>query len=42
MGLKILTDENNRYKFDFTKSKYVIEFHDLANKMKLNDVDFIT
>lgn len=39
---KILTDENNQYKFDFTNCKYVIELHDLANKMKLNDVDFIT
>lgn len=42
MELKILTDENNQYKFDFTNCKYVIELHDLANKMKLNDVDFIT
>lgn len=39
---KILMDENNQYKFDFTNCKYVIELHDLANKMKLNDVDFIT
>lgn len=42
MELKILTDENNQFKFDFTNCKYVIELHDLANKMKLNDVDFIT
>ncbi len=39
---KILTDENNQFKFDFTNCKYVIELHDLANEMKLNDVDFIT
>ena len=39
MELKILTDENNQFKFDFTNCKYVIELHDLANKMKLNDVD---
>lgn len=39
---KIRTDENNQYNFDFTNCKYVIELHDLANKMKLNDVDFIT
>ncbi|OOM15920.1 hypothetical protein [Clostridium saccharobutylicum] len=42
MESKILTDENNQFKFDFTNCKYVIELHDLANKMKLNDVDFIT
>jgi hypothetical protein len=42
MESKILTDENNKFKFDFTNCKYVIEFHDLANKLKLNDVDFIT
>lgn len=42
MESKILTDENNQYKFDFTNCKYVMELHDLANKMKLNDVDFIT
>ena len=42
MELKILTDENNQFKFDFTNCKYVIELHDLANKMNLNDVDFIT
>ena len=42
MESKILTDENNQYKFDFANCKYVIELHDLANKMKLNDVDFIT
>lgn len=42
MELKILTDENNQFKFDFTNCKYVIELHELANKMKLNDVDFIT
>ena len=39
---KILTDENNQFKFDFTNCKYVLELHELANKMKLNDVDFIT
>lgn len=39
---KILTDENNQYEFDFSNCKYVMELHDLANKMKLNDVDFIT
>ena len=33
MELKILTDENNQFKFDFTNCKYVIELHDLANKM---------
>lgn len=31
---KILMDENNQYKFDFTDCKYVIELHDLDNKMK--------
>lgn len=41
MESKILTDENNQFKFDFTNCKYVLELHDLANKMKLNDVDFI-
>ncbi|MCE5219782.1 MAG: hypothetical protein LLF98_00550 [Clostridium sp.] len=42
MESKIVTDENNQFKFDFTNCKYVMELHDLANKMKLNDVDFIT
>ena len=27
MELKILTDENNQFKFDFTNCKYVIELH---------------
>lgn len=42
MTQKILLDENKQYKFDFSKCEYVLEFHDLANKSKLNDVDFIT
>lgn len=42
MESKILTDENNEFKFDFTSCRYVRELHGLANKMKLNDVDFIT
>lgn len=39
---KILLDENKQYSFDFTNTKYVLELHDIANKLKLNDVDFIT
>lgn len=39
---KILLDENKAYEFDFSDCEYVLEFHDLANKSNLNDVDFIT
>ena len=42
MNSKIVLDENKEYEFDFSKCEYVLEFHDLANKLKLNDVDFIT
>lgn len=42
MDSKIVLDENKEYEFDFSKCEYVLEFHDLANKLKLNDVDFIT
>lgn len=42
MTSKILLDENKQYRFDFSNCEYVLEFHDLANKSKLNDVDFIT
>lgn len=42
MVSKIVTDENNQFRFDFTDCKYVIQLHNLANRMKLNDVDFIT
>ncbi|MGL5753740.1 MAG: hypothetical protein ACRCYC_00230 [Paraclostridium sp.] len=42
MESKIVLDENGMYKFDFSNCEYVLEFHDLANKSKLNDVDFIT
>ena len=42
MNSKIVLDENKEYEFDFTKCEYVLEFHDLANKLRLNDVDFIT
>lgn len=39
---KIVLDENKSFTFDFSKCEYILEFHDLANKLKLNDVDFIT
>ena len=42
MDGKILRDENGAYEFDFTKCDYVIELHELAIKLKLNDVDFIS
>ena len=42
MDNKILLDENGVYKFDFSNCEYVLELHDLANRSKLNDVDFIT
>lgn len=42
MKQKILLDENNQYKFDFSNCEYVWQINNLANKLKLKDVDFIT
>lgn len=42
MKQKILLDENNQYKFDFSNCKYVWKINNLASKFKLKDVDFIT
>lgn len=42
MNNKILLDENKQYKFDFTNTEYVLELHQLANSLSVNDVDFIT
>lgn len=42
MSNQVVIDENKEYEFDFSKYEYVLEFHDLANRLKLNDVDFIT
>lgn len=42
MNSKVVLDENKSCTFDFSKCDYILELHDLANKLKLNDVDFIT
>lgn len=42
MSSKILLEENKKYKFDFTNTNYVLELHQLANSLMVNDVDFIT
>ena len=43
MENKILLDENKQYKFDFSKSKYVLNIHEMTSKTTmLSDVDFIT
>lgn len=42
MNSKILLDENKQYKFDFSNAKYVLDLHELANSLMVNDVDFIT
>lgn len=42
MEEKILVEENGIYEFDFSNCEYVLEFHDIANKSKLKDVDFVT
>lgn len=38
---KILVDENKEYIFDFSIAEYVVELHQVANSIGLNDVDFI-
>ena len=41
MNDKILVDENKEYIFDFSIAEYVVELHQVANSIGLNDVDFI-
>lgn len=42
LNKKVLTDENKKYKFDFSAREYVWEMHDLTTHILLSDVDFIT
>lgn len=41
MNDRILVDENKEYVFDFSIADYVLELHQIANNIGLNDVDFI-
>lgn len=38
---KLIRDENGHFTFDFTKSIDVYQYHNIANKSNLNDVDFV-
>lgn len=38
---KCYLDENKNYQFNFDEAKNVFELHEIAQKVRLNDVDFI-